>query len=180
MRRRGSSLRSASSFRSSDGIDFPATGEQEVPVAATGKVRFRSFNTVAPGGVIIPEGTVVATTSGNERFRTTEVARVGRFLQLVPSRFVDVPVIALRKGREGNVPANSVTVIRDANCGPGARRGHQGGGVNNPEPYRGRPHRPAAVHDRRRLPGRPATSFGTGCETGAGREAWPIRTSFPG
>jgi hypothetical protein len=119
-----------------DGGDFPATGEQAVPIAARGTVRFRSFNTVAPGGVIIPEGTIVSTDSGSQRYRTTEVARVGRYLPNRPVPFVDVPVVAQRKGKDGNVPKDSVTRILDSGVAQ-SLAADIGGGVNNPDPIRG-------------------------------------------
>jgi hypothetical protein len=120
-------------FPLSDGDEFATTGEQQVEVAATGTVRFISKNTVAPGGVIIPEGTVVSTVSGSQRFKTTEPARIARYRGAGRIPTVDVPIIALRKGRDGNVPARSIRVIRDANVAESLAADLSGGGVFNPE-----------------------------------------------
>jgi hypothetical protein len=118
-----------------DAQGFQTTGQQQAPIAATGVVRFRNKNTFAPGGVVIPKDTVVQTASGT-RFKTTESAIVKRYFvnRQVPT--VDVPVVALRKGRDGNVPANSITGIRSDNLAR-ALVVDQGGGVNNPEPTSG-------------------------------------------
>jgi len=109
-----------------------ATGQKQVAaVFATGAVVFSNSAKSSP--VIFPKGTYVQTGGGSGI----------RFVTQQDSDAVDpgassksVPVLALRSGQSGNVPANSITVVLPLNPDYG---------VTNPQPTFGGADRSATV-----------------------------------
>jgi hypothetical protein len=94
---------------------FESTGVRVERTRATGRVTFQSLDTSRTN--TIPKGSIVST-EGGVQFRTTQSARLPR-AQVVPPLSINpssasVAVEAVRNGTTGNVPANAITVVPQA------------------------------------------------------------------
>ena len=94
---------------------FESTGVRVERTRATGRVTFQSLDTSRTN--TIPKGSVVST-EGGVQFRTLQSARLPRAavvppLSINPST-ASVAVEAVRNGTTGNVPANAITVVPQA------------------------------------------------------------------
>ena len=94
---------------------FESTGVRVERTRATGRVTFQSLDTSRTN--TIPKGSIVST-EGGVQFRTLQSARLPRAtvvppLSINPST-ASVPVEAVRNGTTGNVPANAITVVPQA------------------------------------------------------------------
>ena len=94
---------------------FESTGVRVERTRATGRVTFQSLDTSRTN--TIPKGSIVST-EGGVQFRTTQSARLPR-AQVVPPLSINpstasVAVEAVRNGTPGNVPANAITVVPQA------------------------------------------------------------------
>ncbi len=94
---------------------FESTGVRVERTRATGQVTFQSLDTSRTN--TIPKGSVVST-EGGVQFRTLQSARLPRAavvppLSINPST-ASVAVEAVRNGTAGNVPANAITVVPQA------------------------------------------------------------------
>jgi hypothetical protein len=94
---------------------FESSGVRVERTRATGRVTFQSLDTSRTN--TIPKGSIVST-EGGVQFRTTQSARLPR-AQVVPPLSINpssasVAVEAVRNGTTGNVPANAITVVPQA------------------------------------------------------------------
>ena len=94
---------------------FESTGVRVERTRATGRVTFQSLDTSRTN--TIPKGSIVST-EGGVQFRTLQSARLPR-AQVVPPLSINpstasVAVEAVRNGTTGNVPANAITVVPQA------------------------------------------------------------------
>jgi Baseplate J-like protein len=94
---------------------FESTGVRVERTRATGRVTFQSLDTSRTN--TIPKGSIVST-EGGVQFRTLQSARLPRAsvvppLSINPST-ASVAVEAVRNGTPGNVPANAITVVPQA------------------------------------------------------------------
>ena len=94
---------------------FESTGVRVERTRATGQVTFQSLDTSRTN--TIPKGSIVST-EGGVQFRTLQSARLPRAavvppLSINPST-ASVAVEAVRNGTTGNVPANAITVVPQA------------------------------------------------------------------
>ena len=94
---------------------FESTGVRVERTRATGRVTFQSLDTSRTN--TIPKGSIVST-EGGVQFRTPQSARLPR-AQVVPPLSINpstasVAVEAVRNGTTGNVPANAITVVPQA------------------------------------------------------------------
>ena len=94
---------------------FESTGVRVERTRATGRVTFQSLDTSRTN--TIPKGSIVST-EGGVQFRTLQSARLPRAnvvppLSINPSS-ASVAVEAVRNGTPGNVPANAITVVPQA------------------------------------------------------------------
>ncbi len=90
---------------------FAATGSQVSQSRATGRVRFRSENTLFD--VPIPAGTRVSTRSG-EAFETTRSVTLERASFETGPSAADAPVRAVRAGPRGNVAADTIARVPES------------------------------------------------------------------
>jgi hypothetical protein len=90
---------------------FETKGKRVEEAAATGQVTFQSYDTGSTNP--IPGGSIVST-EGGVQFRTTKAVTIPRANIIFPRVFpgeAKVDVQAVKKGVEGNVPANAITVV---------------------------------------------------------------------
>jgi hypothetical protein len=106
---------------------FDATGRDEVTTFAKGKVSFVSKNTILE--MTIPEGTRVATADGRE-YKTLQSLLLDKWDGEGPKPRGEVPVQAIRRGKDGNTGAETISVVK----GGLSRLAIN---VNNPEPITG-------------------------------------------
>ena len=101
---------------------LPISGEISVPKSkAKGVARFTNLS---QGEMEIPAGTVVATGT-SPRFVTSNETRLAAGID----QFVDVPIVAMEAGEQGNVMANTISVV-EGSLGLSIS-------VTNPKPLKG-------------------------------------------
>lgn len=106
---------------------FEATGREEVTTFARGKVTFISKNTISE--MPIPEGTRVTTADGRE-YKTLAQVNLGKWDGEGPKPRGEVPVQAVRRGKDGNTGAETISTVKGG-------LGRLAISVNNPEPITG-------------------------------------------